>query len=588
MRLLLICSDVPSRHPVWSHGGSLISWELIEHLGQDIEIDVLAFASTPEPIPEPVRQRARRLVVLPLRGGRLGLASLASGTTRAAWRRSGPEAHRRAAELSATADVTMLHGAQLLPLVVSVSGPLIVNEIDPWSSHLEQEAAAASGARRAWLRLGLRQTLRAERLAAERADDIVLVGARDGEAHAARLGRTVAVVPNGVTAVAAAVVTEREAGASPTMGFVGSLDYPPNVEVVRRLREVVLPQVRRAIPDARLVIAGRKPPPELVEATARDPHVLLLANFASIEEVYGQVDVAVFPSQRGFGVRNSLLDALSCGRPVVAARSAARSLPASPALTVVEESGDVPSDDRTLATAVAELLADPERRQSVASTIPGLLDELPTWQQAVRAYEALLREAHEPSQEAGVQVRRAAHLLPTLREHLGQDWTANRAGKEWQVTLVMFRFAQWVRFRPVPLPAARVVDIAYRSYSRLVMSADLPSDVTAGPGLRVRHGYALVVQNGSQLGRNVLLRHATTIGYDSRAPARVGDNVQIGCHTYVVGGITVSDGAYIGAGSVVTRSVAAGTTVAGNPARPISSSTSPTRPSAPPYTAQER
>ena len=48
-----------------------------------------------------------------------------------------------------------------------------------------------------------------------------------------------------------------------------------------------------------------------------------------------------------------------------------------------------------------------------------------------------------------------------------------------------------------------------------------------------------------------------------QARASIGSNVTILC------GITIGEGAVIGAGSVVTRDVAAGTTVAGNPARPI-------------------
>jgi maltose O-acetyltransferase len=50
-------------------------------------------------------------------------------------------------------------------------------------------------------------------------------------------------------------------------------------------------------------------------------------------------------------------------------------------------------------------------------------------------------------------------------------------------------------------------------------------------------------------------------------PIRVGCNVWIGGGALVMPGVSVGDDAIIGAGAVVTRDVAPGTTVAGNPAR---------------------
>lgn len=43
----------------------------------------------------------------------------------------------------------------------------------------------------------------------------------------------------------------------------------------------------------------------------------------------------------------------------------------------------------------------------------------------------------------------------------------------------------------------------------------------------------------------------------------------IGGGAIILGGITIGDGAIVGAGSVVTRNVPAGATVVGNPARPV-------------------
>jgi maltose O-acetyltransferase len=49
----------------------------------------------------------------------------------------------------------------------------------------------------------------------------------------------------------------------------------------------------------------------------------------------------------------------------------------------------------------------------------------------------------------------------------------------------------------------------------------------------------------------------------------IGEDVWIGGGAILLPGVTVGDGAIVGAGAVVTRDVAPGTRVVGNPARPI-------------------
>jgi acetyltransferase-like isoleucine patch superfamily enzyme len=52
-------------------------------------------------------------------------------------------------------------------------------------------------------------------------------------------------------------------------------------------------------------------------------------------------------------------------------------------------------------------------------------------------------------------------------------------------------------------------------------------------------------------------------------PVSVGDNVWIGNRAIILPGVTIGEGAVVGAGSVVTRDVAARAVVAGNPARVV-------------------
>ena len=59
-------------------------------------------------------------------------------------------------------------------------------------------------------------------------------------------------------------------------------------------------------------------------------------------------------------------------------------------------------------------------------------------------------------------------------------------------------------------------------------------------------------------------------GLENAKPVRIGSNVWIGGGAIVLPGVTIGDDAVIGAGSVVTRDVLPGVTVAGNPARILS------------------
>lgn len=58
-------------------------------------------------------------------------------------------------------------------------------------------------------------------------------------------------------------------------------------------------------------------------------------------------------------------------------------------------------------------------------------------------------------------------------------------------------------------------------------------------------------------------------GYEIAKPVTIGENVWIGGAAIIMPGVTIADGAIVGSGSVVTRDVAAGATVVGNPARDI-------------------
>jgi putative colanic acid biosynthesis acetyltransferase WcaB len=170
---------------------------------------------------------------------------------------------------------------------------------------------------------------------------------------------------------------------------------------------------------------------------------------------------------------------------------------------------------------------------------------------------------------------------PSIGQLLQADVAANKHDPKGLVLVVSYRLAAEARrFGQGKLTrrlAVLPVLLAYRILVEWVLGVELPAQVQAGPGLRIRHGQGLVVNTGTVLGADVMLRHNVTIGNIRRGPGDttgcpvIGDGVEFGAGAVVVGDITVGDGALIGANAVVSRDVPAGAVVRA----PISTVTAP-------------
>ena len=112
-----------------------------------------------------------------------------------------------------------------------------------------------------------------------------------------------------------------------------------------------------------------------------------------------------------------------------------------------------------------------------------------------------------------------------------------------------------------------------------VFSIDIHPGATIGKGIMLDHAHNLVIGETAEVGDNVSILHAVTLGgtgkiRGNRHP-KIGNNVLIGAGAKILGNISVGECSRIAAGSLVLKPVPAFKTVAGVPAKEVGSSGCP-------------
>ena len=107
--------------------------------------------------------------------------------------------------------------------------------------------------------------------------------------------------------------------------------------------------------------------------------------------------------------------------------------------------------------------------------------------------------------------------------------------------------------------------------NRFLTGIEIHPGARIGRRFFIDHGTGVVIGETTEIGDDVLLYQGvvlggTTLKKGKRHPT-IGNNVVMGAGATVLGAITIGDGAKIGAGSVVVRSVPPGATVVGIPGR---------------------
>jgi polysaccharide biosynthesis protein PslH len=126
----------------------------------------------------------------------------------------------------------------------------------------------------------------------------------------------VQVMGNGLDRNAFYALRVKPSNAAPIFLFTGVMDYKPNEDAVIWFVQQCWPTIIQRHPKAKFVIAGMNPSAD-IKRLAHQTSIEVTGFVDDILPYYHQADIFVAPFRLARGVQNKVLQAFSCGLPVV-------------------------------------------------------------------------------------------------------------------------------------------------------------------------------------------------------------------------------------------------------------------------------
>ncbi len=170
---------------------------------------------------------------------------------------------------------------------------------------------------------------------------------------------------------------------TPVILHLGTMFWPPNVAGVLWFAREVLPLAWRQVPEARFVIVGKRPPPE-VQALTVDPRVLVTGYVPDPTPYLAASDVFVVPLHAGGGMRVKILDAWLWGQPVVSTPIGAEGIAVRDGENILLAAGAA-----AFADAVVRLLTDGALNAALRANGRAWVEANYSWQVVYRQVDAV-------------------------------------------------------------------------------------------------------------------------------------------------------------------------------------------------------
>jgi glycosyltransferase involved in cell wall biosynthesis len=167
----------------------------------------------------------------------------------------------------------------------------------------------------------------------------------------------------------------------PSILFVGNFLYYPNIDAILFFHKSIFPLILKEIRNARLLIVGNSPPPEIKALEAQNKGNVFVTGYeSSLYPFYKSAKVVVCPLRIGGGIKVKIIEALRAGKATVSRSVGAQGIDINKRLLYVS--------DRIseFANNVIQLLSDPVLRYNHEANVLRSIKSMPKWDEVKEAY----------------------------------------------------------------------------------------------------------------------------------------------------------------------------------------------------------
>ena len=186
-----------------------------------------------------------------------------------------------------------------------------------------------------------------------------------------------------------------------TIIFSGNMAYYPNESAILWFIDNCFDLIRQRVPEVKLKIVGSNPG-NTIKKYHDDKTIIVTGFVESIVDEMTTSQIAIAPMQSGYGMHIKILEAMSCGLPVVTTTSGRGTISAEHQVHLL-----VADDWRSFAEACIELLTNQSTAESIGKNARDLIVREYGWESSVaqleRTYEAILRKREKRNDERKMQ-----------------------------------------------------------------------------------------------------------------------------------------------------------------------------------------